>query len=175
MSTPTDRDLDLIAHRATNAARIIPSIVDDLQYRLATCADVTPNDTGISAKGGITDQTGDLAARRDGIRSHGRRIRDAKRRLALAMDDLDRTCREALGRNIADASDQPTCHGGDPSTYGDHDCGELVELRQRPDGSTAYDQDGLCIDHRLRKETWERKAARAQRERQRYHETKRAS
>lgn len=163
----TDNDLEIIAHRASNAAKIIPNIVDDLAYRLATIDDRNYPESGqVRHIGDPKDPTGASAVKRSTVKAHTRRIRDAKKRLAAAMDDLDQTCRDALGRKLIDPTTEPVCQGGDPSNWGDPTCGELVELRRRPDGSTFYDPDGLCCDHRLRKEAFERRAAAALRQRQ---------
>lgn len=158
MSRRTDHDLDRAAWRLSRASVTVPSVLTHIAEQLAHTTSVAASESVHVGGGDISDPTAAAAARRATIIAQRDRILAARRAIGAAIDDLDDACRRALGARIGAAVDAPRCHGGDPSTWGDPECGALVEHYTRADGTQAFRTSGLCTKHRFAKLRWEGEA-----------------
>lgn len=151
----TDPELDRQSWRLSRAATTLPTVLEHIAEQLAHTTNSSSGD-GNRPVNHISDPTGQAALQRHHTTLRRDSILEARRRVGIAIDLLDEACRNALGATPHPAADEPRCNGGDPSTWGDPECGELVEHYTRNDGTTAYRSSSLCVKHRKRRERWER-------------------
>lgn len=99
-------------------------------------------------------------------------IIDAIESINVGVNILDEACRDALGTRARPAersapntaaSDEPKCDGGDESTWGDSQCGQIVNWAVSESGHVAYDPDGLCPRHLARRADWRQEQAELER------------
>ena len=112
-----------------------------------------PDETGITTKNRINDPTAHQALQRTHITNQQHAINTAMATLQRGRHDLMKAITNAIPRQ---PTNSPLCNGGDPSTWGDPTCNELVGSFQRGDGTTGVRSDGLCDRHRMRKHRWEK-------------------
>jgi len=157
----THRDTDTLAQRLMSASRVIPSILDHLDEQRANITTLSsPTSDGPGSKGGHSDPTLRTVTALEAINLHNRAINDQVHCVKVAVDLLDEACRDALGHRAPKkaAQEEPLCDGGDPSSWGDVQCGDIVESRQMP-SHVWYHASGLCPRHRRRMERWQRSQA----------------
>jgi hypothetical protein len=155
-----DHRLDQSAQRLDQAARVKPNLDEHIATQLAYCDTRQANETGISSPGTISDPTIARVMARADVMGRSNAIEAAVVAVERAIDQLDDALRAGWGRDrpAPPAIDEPTCTGGDPSTWGDPQCGDIVESEERNYG-VWYHRSGLCPKHRKRKERWERESA----------------
>lgn len=150
--TPTDR----LARRLDRAAGIIPDVLAHLNELRANITTLTTPTNEHTSRSGHSDPTARTTLQLDAINLHQRAIDDQVHCVEVAINLLEEACRDGLGyRAPRAANSEPLCGGGDPSTWGDPTCGDIVESAQRQYG-VWYHPSGLCPAHRKRKERWER-------------------
>lgn len=152
-----DRRLDRIAQRIDTAARMKPAVDRHIMQQLDECDTQATNETGITQRGTINDPVINAVLRRG-------HIIDRSNEIDAAVVDLERAeerLRQALKRvrpEQPDADGEPICHGGDPTTWGDVECHDIVESREREYGAW-YHPSGLCPRHRRRRDRYEAEQA----------------
>lgn len=149
----TDPQLTKISHRANTAAHILPGIQTHLANQLAHTDTNTTNETGITSNT-INDPVITQVLARAHITDHQTRIKQIIDRIETSLNELDAAFTRAQHGQPKPTHTIPTCPGGDPSTWGDPTCSDLVEYSIRSDG-TRYERD-LCPTHRKRRERHQR-------------------
>ena len=150
MKRNTDRRLNRIIHHLDIATKTKPRFDHDAANDLAWLDTNQTNETGIIAQGIISDPVAAQVIARSRIINRTNDIDQIIRRLESDARNLVAKLNAGQPRTPA-AQNEPLCTGGDPSTWGDPTCGELVDSFQRDDGTTSYRNDGLCARHRVRK------------------------
>ena len=165
----THRATEILAGRLARAATTIPSILDHLDEQRGNITTLSAPTGGGGSKGDHSDPVLRTVMALDGVNIHRRAIADQVYCVNVAINLLEQACADALGyragrrkgeRPEGAAVAEPLCGGGDPSTWGDPTCGELVESALRQYG-IWYHPSGLCVNHRRRRERYERAGAAA--------------
>ncbi len=160
MTRHTDRRIDRVIAGLEIAARAKPAYDQDIFNDLAYPDDrPRENETGIVAKGGTSDPTGEAATNptRFAAFERSNRVEVMMLRLESLTKELVREVNRGSSKTPA-AQNEPLCAGGDPSTWGDPTCGEIVRSEERAYG-TWYHPSELCDRHLKAKQRHERRSA----------------
>lgn len=152
-----DHRLDRLAQRLDQAARLKPSVDEHIATQLAYCDTAQMSEAGAVHTSTLNDPVIRQVMAREGWVTKSNRIEDALVRISTAVDSLDEALRAAHAPSVAPADDVPLCSGGDPSTWGDPDCGRHVRSYTRSDGSKGFVRSGLCDMHDRARLRWEAK------------------
>ena len=160
MTRGRDHRLNRVAERVDTASVLKPGIDSHLATELAWCDAGQANEAGVTVKGAINDPVIQAVMRRSGVVSRSDAIERAVVALESACDQLDDAFRAAMPKHQRQrlAEQEPRCAGGDPSTWGDTECGDIVRSEERAYG-TWYHESGLCDRHLKRKERHDRQVA----------------
>lgn len=160
--TRRNRDADILQRRLDRAADVIEAVYDHLDEQRAIATYAGSGD-GTRQRGTHADPTLQAVAKLDALDGRRREITDALASINVGVNLLEKACADAL-RSRASRADQtdperssdgePKCEGGDPSTWGDPGCGQLVYWELGDSGHVSYDRDGLCARHRLACDEW---------------------
>lgn len=156
MTRITDRRINRIIDHLDIATKAKPGFDHDAANDLAWLDTNQANETGISGQGTISDPVAAQVMARAGVIDRSNKVEQVVARLEGDSRLLVALLNAGQRRTPA-AQDEPLCAGGDPSTWGDPTCGDIVRSEQRQYG-TWYDPSGLCNKHRLRRDRHERQA-----------------
>ena len=159
MKRTTDRRIDIVIEHALIATRIKPAFDQEIADDLAFCDSNQANETGISGQGMINDPVAAAVMARAHVLDRSNRVDNLVTMLESTVRELVTELNRGKRRTPA-AQDEPLCSGGDPSTWGDTSCGDIVRSEQRG-GHVWHHPSGLCPKPLKRKERYERTEAAA--------------
>lgn len=160
--TRRNRDADNLSTRLDRAADVIPSVEDHLNEQRALVGGITSRSDGGRQRGTHSDPTGSALAKLADLDIKRQAIVDALGSINVGVRLLEEACADALRTRARPAersepsAGEPTCAGGDPSTWGDPTCGELVNWTLGDNGHVSHDRDKLCLRHRQAFDEWTR-------------------